>query len=208
MAQILTHNWPWVALRGLLAVAFGCLALLERGTTAVVPVLAFSGFAIVDGVFMIASAVSDRLDERHGTALLIGGLVAVALGFVAAIPPGISGAALVLLIAAWAIVIAIAEVVASLQLRKDIDHEWLFLSAGLLTLCLGAMLLGTLGVGAPVPRPWIGVYAVAAGLLLVALGLRLRVWGRTHDRALRRLASWIDERRAHVPHVFTAWPTS
>ena len=57
MSNQLAQNWWVVALRGLLGVAFGILALLFPGITLLSLVLVFAAYMLVDGVLAIISAV-------------------------------------------------------------------------------------------------------------------------------------------------------
>ena len=63
--------------------------------------------------------------------------------------PGLTALALVYLIAAWAAVRGIFEIIAAFHLRKEIDNEWLLALSGLLSLGLGLFLFA-----APGARAW------------------------------------------------------
>lgn len=61
--------------------------------------------------------------------------------------------------------------------------------SGIASIALGVALVIFPGPGALVLVLWIGAYALVSGALLIALSLRLRSWGRSHDaHATRRAA--------------------
>jgi len=81
---------------------------------------------------------------------------------------------LVLLIAAWAIVNGLFEIATAIRLRRVIEHEWLLVLAGILSVLLGIVILLQPGAGALALVWWIGGFAIAFGVLLVALAFRVR----------------------------------
>ena len=180
MVETLTRNWGWVALRGVVAILFGVLTLFNPGITLAALVLFFGAYALVDGVFMVVSAIANRHGQPRWVTLLIGGLLGIAAGLVTFYMPGITTVVLLMVVAAWAIVTGIAEIVAAIRLRREITGEWVFVLAGLLAVAFGAILIARPAAGALAMVLWIGAYAVVSGILLIALSVRLRSWGRMH----------------------------
>jgi uncharacterized membrane protein HdeD (DUF308 family) len=180
LADVLTRNWGWVALRGVVALLFGLLAFFNPAITLATLVLLFGAYAFVDGIFMTVGAVANRRGEPRWVALLIGGLVGIGAGLVTFFMPGITAAALLGVIAAWAILTGAAEIAAAIRLRKEITREWMLALAGLLAVGFGLLLIAYPGAGALAVVLWIGGYAVVTGILLIALALQLRSWGRGH----------------------------
>lgn len=180
MGDLLTRNWGWVALRGVVAILFGLLTLFNPGITLVTLVFFFGAYALADGVFMVVSAIANRKNQPRWGTLLLGGILGIAAGAVTLLMPGITAFALLALIAAWAIIVGSVEIVAAIRLRKEITGEWMFVLSGLLTVAFGVILIVRPGAGALAMVLFIGAYAVVTGILLLALGLRLRSWGRAH----------------------------
>ena len=173
MVETLTRNWGLVALRGIVAILFGVLTIFY-------PAITLATLILVDGIFMALAAIANRHGEPRWVALLIGGLLGVAAGLVTLFMPGITAVVLVSLVAAWAILTGIAEIVAAIRLRKEITGEWILVLAGVLAVAFGLLLFVRPGAGALAVVLWIGVYALIYGVVLLALGFRLRSWGRTH----------------------------
>jgi uncharacterized membrane protein HdeD (DUF308 family) len=180
MVELLTRNWGWVVLRGIVAILFGVLTFFNPGITLALLVLMFGAYALVDGIFLVGSAIANRHGEPRWVALLIGGLLGIGAGLVTFFTPGITALALIVVIAAWAIMTGVAEIVAAIRLRKEITGEWLFVLAGLLAVAFGVILVVAPGAGALAMVFWIGAYALVSGILLTAFGFRLRRWGRMH----------------------------
>ena len=57
MAEALSRYWWAVVLRGIAAILFGVVALVWPGPTVFVLVLLFGAYALVDGVFTLATAL-------------------------------------------------------------------------------------------------------------------------------------------------------
>jgi uncharacterized membrane protein HdeD (DUF308 family) len=131
-------------------------------------------------VFTIVAAVANRHGEPHWVALLVNGLLSVALGVLTFLMPNVTAVVLVYLVAGWAIVTGVAEIVTAVRLRKVITGEWLLVLAGALSVAVGLALAVSPGAGALALTLWMGAYATVLGVLLIALAFRLRSWGRAH----------------------------
>jgi uncharacterized membrane protein HdeD (DUF308 family) len=180
LTNVLTRNWGWVALRGVVALLFGLLTLFNPAIALATLVLLFGAYAFADGIFMVVGGIANRRGEPRWVALLIGGLAGIAAGLVTFFWPGLTAAALLAVIAAWAILIGVAEIVAAVRLRKVMTGEWALGLAGLVAVVFGVLMLAYPAAGALAMVLWIGGYAVLAGVLLMALAFQLRNWGRHH----------------------------
>src|ERR1700734_2998329 len=171
MLNTLKANWWALALRGLVAVLFGLLTFFLPGITLVTLVLLFGGYALVDGVF---NGIAFFRVASHQWALLIEGVVGIIAGVLTFAWPAITALALLYLIAFWAIVTGIFEIVAGIRLRKALTNEWLLLLMGVVSVLFGALILFAPGSGALAIVLWIGVYALVFGIFLLTLAFRLR----------------------------------
>ncbi len=182
--EVLTRNWGWVVLRGVLAMVFGVLTLAQPGISLAALVLLFGAYSLTDGVATILWAIANRREEAHWVSLIFGGILGIATGIVTFLWPAMTTVALLFVIATWAITMGIATIVAAIRLRKVLVGEWRLVVSGLLSVLLGAGLLAAPAVGALAMVLWIGGFAIAFGVLLIALGFQLRSWGRTHTGRL------------------------
>ena len=105
-------------------------------------------------------------------------------GIIALVWPSITAVALVFVIAAWAIVTGIAELMAAYRLRRFVRNEWLLVLAGVASLIFGILLVVNPAAGL-LTIVWLtGAYALIFGVILLGLALRLRI-----HSASRRAAS-------------------
>jgi len=179
MVHALARNWWALVLRGLFAVLFGIAAFALPGITLGALVLLYGAFALVDGIFAVTSVMVGRPRGMPWWAVLVEGLFGIAVGVITFLWPGITALALLYLIAAWAVVTGVFEIVAAIRLRKEIEGEWLMVLSGILSVLFGVALVVYPGAGALAVVWLIGAYAIAFGVLLIALGFRLRSWSRT-----------------------------
>ena len=173
----LRTNWWAVAVRGVLAVMFGLLAFFIPAITFVALVLLFGAYALADGFLAVIAAVR-RQGDPPWWALALRGITGIAAGVVTIFMPTLTAIALVFVIAAWAITTGILDIVAAIRLRKYIEGEWLLALTGLLSLLFGVALAAAPGAGALAVLWIIALYAIALGVLLIVLGLRLRSHAR------------------------------
>jgi uncharacterized membrane protein HdeD (DUF308 family) len=181
MLEYFTRYWWAVALRGAVAVLFGVLALIWPDVTVTVLVLLFGFYALLDGLLALGAALAGgrAASGRRGW-LVFEGIVGVAVGVATFVWTDITTLALLYLIAAWAIVTGVAEVVVAVVLRRELQGEWLLALGGIASVLFGLFVALRPGAGALALAWLIGLYAIVFGVALLALGLRLR---QLHQRA-------------------------
>ncbi|MDB9364686.1 HdeD family acid-resistance protein [Nodularia spumigena CS-588/02A10] len=177
MGTRLARNWWTVALRGAIAIVFGLAALFWPDITLTALIFIFAAFVLVSGVLLAIAAFRDGLTHTHGWLMLLEGAIGIAVGIMAFIWPGITALVLLYLIAAWAIVTGVLEIIAAIQIRKEIQNEWLLAIAGIASVLFGVLLLVWPLAGALAILWIIGAYAIIFGILLLILAFRLRSWG-------------------------------
>jgi uncharacterized membrane protein HdeD (DUF308 family) len=175
----LAKCWWVLLLRGIAAILFGVLAFAWPGLTLVTLVLLYGAFALVDGVLSLIAAFSGSAKPVPTWWLIVVGLLGIGAGVVTFLWPGITAVLLVMFIGAWALVHGIFEIIGAIQLRKEIDNEWMLIFSGLLSVLFGIVVLVAPGAGA-IGLVWaIAIYSIIFGVTFVALALRLR--GHSHS---------------------------
>ena len=169
-------NWWVLLLRGLSAILFGVLAYVWPGLTLVTLVLLFGAYALVDGVFSIFGSLAYRKEYEDWWLVLLGGLVSIAVGIITFIQPGITALSLLFLIGAWAFTTGILTIISAIQLRKEIDNEWLLILSGIASVAFGILVFALPGAGALSVIWLIAIYSIFVGVLLIILAFKVRGW--------------------------------
>jgi uncharacterized membrane protein HdeD (DUF308 family) len=180
MTPLLSTNWWSLVIRGVLAVIVGLIAFALPGVTIGALVILFGAYAFVDGVLSITGAVSaSKAHERWG-ALLLEGIAGIVIAGVTVFWPAITALALVWLIGAWSLVTGLLEIATAIQLRRYIRGEWILALSGVVSVVFGIVVLAIPLAGAVAIAFCIGAYSLFFGVLMIALGFRLR--GQTASR--------------------------
>ena len=180
MLHLLARHWWAVALRGVFAVLFGILTFLIPGITLLTLVLLFGAYVLLDGIFDIVAAIRS---PSHHWALIVEGIIGIIAGILTFLWPSITAMVLLYLIAFWAIFTGVLEIVAGVRLRQAISNEVLLILMGILSILFGLFILIFPGAGALAVVLWIGAYAFLFGIMLIALGFRLRGFRRLEPAA-------------------------
>ena len=180
----LTRNWWLLLLRGLAAIAFAVVTWFWPGLTIAVFILLFGAFAFADGILGVWGAITGPKGDSDRWILLLWGIAGLATGAAAFLAPGLVTAFFVFLIASWAILTGILQVVAALRLRKQITGEWVLVAAGLASVAFGVVMAMNPGAGAVALSWLVAAYAFLFGILLVVLSLKVK-GARKRVEALR-----------------------
>lgn len=106
--------------------------------------------------------------------IVLVGLVGIAAGILTFMMPAVTAIALLIMIAAWAIVSGVFQIIAAIRLRKEIANEWMLILSGALSVVFGVLMILSPGAGALAVLWIIGAFAIAFGVLLVIFALRLK----------------------------------
>jgi uncharacterized membrane protein HdeD (DUF308 family) len=173
MNALLAQNWWAVALRGVLGILFGLVALFMPGAAMLSLALLFGVYLMLDGVFGIVSALrAARSHERWGW-LLAEAILNLVMGLIALAFPLAAVLAFVLVTAVWALLSGGTMLAAASQLHISHGRWWLVLG-GLVSIVWGVLLIIAPLIGAVVLTWWLGAYAVVFGILLLVLSFQLR----------------------------------
>ncbi len=171
-----TPRWWALVIRGLAAIAFGVLAFARPSLSLFALVILWGAYAIVDGVFAVVVAIRGARIVPGWGWLLAEGIVGIGAGVVTFLWPGITAVALLAVVAVWAVLTGVAEIVTAIELRRYLHGEWMLAAAGVLSIAFGAILAMRPLAGALAVTWLIGLYAILFGGLLVGFGFRLHRW--------------------------------
>lgn len=170
--------WSWV-IRGFLGIAVGILTFLWPGITLAALVFVFAVYALIDGAVSLTGAWHAVAAHERWGALLFEGIVGIAVACITVMRPRFAVLSLIYVMAAWAIVTGVAEIVAAIRLRRHISGEWLLVLCGIASIAFGVLIAAVPMAGALIVALWFGAYALVFGALMVVLGFRLRTWNKT-----------------------------
>jgi uncharacterized membrane protein HdeD (DUF308 family) len=175
LLSALAQNWWLLLLRGIAAIAFGVLAFFWPGITLLTLTLLWGAYALSDGILALWAAISGRgFNSGSRWWLAFAGIAGILSGVIAFFLPGMTALVLLLFIASWAIVIGVLQIWGAIQLRKEMEGEWLLALNGLLSVAFGVLVMAQPGAGALAVVWTIGWYAILAGCIYIGLAFRLK----------------------------------
>jgi uncharacterized membrane protein HdeD (DUF308 family) len=174
----LARHWWLLALRGLLTIIFGLVTILWPEWSLDILAMIFGAYMLVDGLFALGAMLTGRARGENWPAFLLEGLTGIIIGVLALLHPVVLVVALVYLVAAWAVLTGVLQIVEAVRLRRYIEGEFWLIFSALVSIVLGVLLAIMPGAGV-LALGWIlGIYALVAGILMVGLGFQLRTWHR------------------------------
>ena len=131
LLHALAQNWWLLLLRGVAAIAFGILAFFWPGLTLLTLTFLWGAYMLSDGILDLWAAISGKADEiLPRWWLALAGIVSILSGLLAFFWPGMTALVLLMFIAGWAIIVGVLQIWGAIQLRKEIDGEWLLVLSG------------------------------------------------------------------------------
>lgn len=174
MLDMLIRHWWALALRGVLAILFGIMAIVWPGLTLATLILLFGAYALVDGVFAVVNGISSYGERKRWWVTVLEGLAGIVVGIVTFLWPDLTALTLLTIIGVWAIFTGVMEIVGAIQLRKVIEGEWLYILSGIASVIFGVLVILFPGAGALSLTWLIGLYALIFGVMFIILAFRLR----------------------------------
>lgn len=174
MIPILRTNWWALVLRGIFAILFGIAAFSLPGATIAALTTLFGIYVLMDGIFAIV--LTFKAAELHGRwgGFLIEGIVGILFGIAAIFAPLAVAAIFIQVLAIWALLTGILEIVAAIRLRRQIQGEWVLILVGVVSILFGLVLFMEPLAGAVVLVWTLAIYGLFFGVLLITAGMRLR----------------------------------
>jgi uncharacterized membrane protein HdeD (DUF308 family) len=165
-------------LLGILAVIVGIIAIAWPGVTILALVILFAVYAFLDSGLQAARAFSSRSAGSVFGHLLLA-LIDLAAGVVALVWPGPTAFVLVIVVAAWALVGGLVEIVAGFGSGEAAGTRALFIVSGLVSVAFGILLFARPGVGAVTLALLFGLYSLIYGFSQITAGVQVRQLGKS-----------------------------
>ena len=172
-SDALARNWWAILVRGVVAIMFGAAAFFWPGAAMLAFVFVFAAYLLIDGAFAIVASVRAMAAHQRWGLLLSEGILDLIMAGRARAGPTTSIVAFILIVAAWALITGALMLMASFRL--DASHgRWWMLLGGIISGVWAVALVIAPFIGALVLTWWIAGYAIAFGVTMVILAMRLR----------------------------------
>ncbi len=163
--------WWDMLLLSVIAIIFGLLVFFMPGLSIAVFVLLFGFYAFAVGILMLLQTVTVK--DGKWWVRLLGSIVAFAAGAAVFVWPSITALTLLYVISFYLIFIGALQVISAIELRRVFSGEWLYFISGILSIIVGVLLIMRPLTGAIALAQTIGIFAIAYGLIIGLLALRL-----------------------------------
>jgi uncharacterized membrane protein HdeD (DUF308 family) len=160
-------------LRGLLAVGIGVVAIAWPGVTVLAMVGVFAFFAFASAGLQAALAYSGRGAKPVIGHLLLG-LIDVIAGVTALAWPGATAVVLVLVVAGWALVSGVTEIVIGVRSDGANGTRATFVLGGLISVVFGVVLCARPDMGAVSLALLFGLFNLVSGTSMLFDGIEVR----------------------------------
>lgn len=174
MIEALQKRWWLIAIRGVLAVLFGILAIASPYIVIFSLITFFAFFAILSGFFILTLAFLGETDNKG--IRILEGLIFLGAGIVVLLNPVSALGGIMIFIAAWAILTGVTQIFGAIKLRKVIANEWLMILNGVISILFGIVLAGNLIQGAGVMLMVFGVFAILSGIFTLVLSFKIKTF--------------------------------
>jgi uncharacterized membrane protein HdeD (DUF308 family) len=162
-------NRTGLAIQGVLAIIFGLLVALYPSITFAILRLIIGVFVLIWGILAVVRTFTQKPANRW--ALFVGGIVAIILALVILFAPDITETLAVYLIAAWAIIWGIVQIVHSFDARKVVGAWLVGAIVGIVSVIFGIVIVAWPGLTLMAIISLIGIYLVFFGLLEIIWAL-------------------------------------
>lgn len=167
-------RWWIILLRGLSAIALGLLTIFWPAITLTIVIYFIAFYLIIDGALAAYSGLTHRTEIKWWGWLTAEGFAGIVVGIISLIWPQLTALALLYLVAFWALMSGISELISASHFRKHVKGEWLMVISGLLSIAFGIILILWPGGGLLALTWLIGLYALIFGIILSMLSFRVR----------------------------------
>ena len=173
MQQLIGNFRTMFLFRGIAAVLFGVITLVWPKMSLTALVFVFGLFAVISGITAVVAALRNTEFPGWGW-LLAEGILGFLVGAVALIWPGITALAFLYLLAAWAILTGVFEVITPLAYPMSGGRAVLTALTGVLSIIFGILIAAQPSSGLLAVVWLIGIYAILFGIMYVVMYFQTR----------------------------------
>lgn len=113
----------WLILRGLLGITVGVLVFAWPGISSLALLYVIGAYAVLLGILAVGASFQLPLDGRDTVAVVLMGLVSIVFGIVIFAKPGAGALTVLALIAAFALVTGVSELVVAIGGEKLLERK-------------------------------------------------------------------------------------
>jgi uncharacterized membrane protein HdeD (DUF308 family) len=167
-------SWLWRLLAGIILVILGIAILVYPDITLAIIVLLVGIFLIIAGLFELIFGFSAEAKGARWL-FILKGIINLLLGIVLLVYPDITLTIFVYIVAAWAIVWGIFELLATFMVPKEQSHavygtggKWVGVIIGLIAIAFGIVI-------AVYPDATLSIIIYLVGFLVIAVGILMAI---------------------------------
>ena len=185
-----------LAISGISAIAFGIAVFVWPGISLEALLALFGGFALLYGILVLGiglELVAHRSSDW--VPFTLNGVAGILIGMATFLFPAITALAFVYLIAGWAIVTGVFEIVAAFDMRELVKDGWWIGLSGALSVLFGLLIAVNPGAGVLTILWLIGLYSILAGAARLATAYRLNGVASNVNNVIGSVASAVGAAR-------------
>jgi uncharacterized membrane protein HdeD (DUF308 family) len=175
-------------LSGLLGLIVGVIAVVWPGITVAALVIVFAVYAFIAAGLQATRGFGSRKAGSVAGHLLLA-ILDLAAGIVALVWPGITALALVLVVAVWAVVAGVVEVVLAFSVHEPAGYRALLGITGVISVALGVAFAIRPDIGAVTIAEVFGLYSIVGGVAALIAAVKLKRAGAVMTSAGQQVAT-------------------
>ena len=166
----------WVPLiRGIILLALAFF-VFRHPINAMIGVAMYIGLSLIfTGIIQSINSLVLKKNLDNWGWLLTGGLIDIIFGFVLLSNPALTAITLPFVVGFWIIISGIMNFVSAFEDKKEnYPNWWLNLVGGILSICVGYLIMNNTLLGGIVITTWMAVGFAMAGILNMTIGFNLK----------------------------------
>ena len=174
MTNVFKKLWLVPTLRGILAIIFGMILFLYPKVSLVFMVTLFGAFLLISGLMTLILSWLRRNEGVLWKSYFPDAFISILIGGIVFFWPQMTSLILIYLIATWALISGLIQIISTLRLREWFPYLWLNALTGVFLVLFGLTIFIHPGAGAVAISFIIGAVCIFYGILSLGMGLQLR----------------------------------